>query len=124
MAGSKAASVRTVAPTSDKTGQSVVGVLSSDAPRALRADARRNHDQLLIAAGELFAERGIDVPLEEISRRAGVGIGTLYRHFPTRNALIESVYRREVEILCDGVDELIAQRSRRTTHSPRGWQRS
>ena len=78
------------------------------APKALRADAKRNHDQLLISAGELFAERGIDVPLEEIARRAGVGIGTLYRHFPTRDALNEAVYRHEVEILCDGVDDLIA----------------
>ena len=81
------------------------------APKGLRADAKRNHDQLLISAGELFAERGIDVPLEEIARRAGVGIGTLYRHFPTRDALNESVYRHEVEILCDGVDELIATRT-------------
>ena len=81
-------------------------------PRVLRADARRNHDQLLVSAGELFAERGIDVPLEEIAKRAEVGIGTLYRHFPTRDALNEAVYRREVETLCDGVDELIA------THTP------
>jgi AcrR family transcriptional regulator len=79
-----------------------------DAPRALRADAKRNHDLLLAAAGELFAERGIEVSLEEIARRADVGIGTLYRHFSTRDVLNEAVYRREVETLCDGVDELIA----------------
>lgn len=79
-----------------------------DSPRALRADAQRNHDQLLISAGELFAERGIDVPLEEIAKRAEVGIGTLYRHFPTRDTLNEAVYRHEVETLCDGVDKLIA----------------
>jgi len=80
----------------------------SDNARPLRADARRNHDQLLVAAGELFTERGIEVPLEEIAKRAEVGIGTLYRHFPTRDALNEAVYRHEVETLCDGVDELIA----------------
>jgi AcrR family transcriptional regulator len=91
-------------------GTSATRTIEQDAPRALRADARRNHDQLLIAAAELFAERGIDVSLEEIARRAEVGIGTLYRHFPTRDALNEAVYRREVEVLCDGVDELIAQR--------------
>jgi AcrR family transcriptional regulator len=87
----------------------VASTVAGDEPRALRADARRNHDQLLIAAGELFAERGIDVSLEEVARRAEVGIGTLYRHFPTRDALNEAVYRREVELLCDGVDELIAE---------------
>ena len=82
--------------------------MTTQAPRALRADARRNHDQLLESAGALFADRGIDVPLEEIAKHAGVGIGTLYRHFPTRDTLNEAVYRHEVETLCDGVDKLIA----------------
>jgi AcrR family transcriptional regulator len=77
------------------------------AAKPLRADARRNRDQLLAAAVELFDERGVEAPLEEIARRAGVGIGTLYRHFPTRDAVIEAVYRREVEMLCSGVDDLI-----------------
>jgi AcrR family transcriptional regulator len=84
---------------------------SSRTSRAPRADAKRNHDLLLVSAGELFAERGIEVPLEEIAKRAEVGIGTLYRHFPTRDALNEAVYRHEVETLCDGVDELIAKHS-------------
>ncbi len=75
--------------------------------RPLRSDARRNHDVLLVAAAEVFAERGIDAPLDEIAKRANVGIGTLYRHFPTRDALNEGVYRREVALLCDGVDELL-----------------
>jgi AcrR family transcriptional regulator len=77
------------------------------AVKPLRADARRNRDQLLAAAVELFDERGVEAPLEEIARRAGVGIGTLYRHFPTRDAVIEAVYRNEVEKLCGNVDELI-----------------
>jgi AcrR family transcriptional regulator len=77
--------------------------------RPQRVDARRNHDRLVVEAAVCFAERGIDVPLEEIARRAGVGIGTVYRHFPTRDALVEAVYRREVELLCDAADELLTQ---------------
>lgn len=79
--------------------------------RPKRADARRNHDALLAAAAEVFAERGIEASLEEIARRANVGIGTLYRNFPTRDALNEAVYRREVETLCDAADELLAGNS-------------
>jgi AcrR family transcriptional regulator len=75
--------------------------------RPPRADARRNHDRLVAEAASAFAARGIDVPLDEIARRADVGIGTLYRHFPTRDALIEAVYRREVGLLCDSADELL-----------------
>jgi AcrR family transcriptional regulator len=76
--------------------------------RPQRADARRNRDLLLAAAAEVYDERGVEASLEEIARRAGVGIGTLYRHFPTRDALTEAVYRREVGLLCDGVEELLA----------------
>ncbi|RAY10797.1 TetR family transcriptional regulator [Actinomadura craniellae] len=68
--------------------------------RPHRADARRNFDALLGAAREAFAEKGADASLEDIARRAGVGIGTLYRNFPTRQALFESVYVGEVEELC------------------------
>ena len=57
----------------------------------MRADAARNRDRLATAAAELFAERGVDVPLEEIARRAGVSIGTLYNHFPNRCALLDAV---------------------------------
>jgi AcrR family transcriptional regulator len=77
--------------------------------RPQRVDARRNRDRLVAEAATAFAERGIDVPLEEIARRSDVGIGTLYRHFPTRDALIEAVYRREVELLCDSADELLRE---------------
>ena len=67
-------------------------------PRPMRADAQRNYGRLLTAAAAAFAEHGADdVSLEEIARRAGVGIGTLYRHFPTRQALLEAVYRDQVE---------------------------
>jgi AcrR family transcriptional regulator len=57
----------------------------------LRADAVRNRQQLMTAAADLFAERGVDVPLDEIARRAGVSIGTLYNHFPNRGALLDAV---------------------------------
>jgi len=67
------------------------------AQRPHRADARRNFDALLAAAREAFAENGSGASLEDIARRAGVGIGTLYRNFPTRDALIEAVYVDEVE---------------------------
>jgi AcrR family transcriptional regulator len=70
------------------------------AARPLRADAQRNRDQLLAAARAAFTERGADASLEDIARRAGVGVGTLYRHFPNRQALIEAVYVEEVEALC------------------------
>jgi AcrR family transcriptional regulator len=75
----------------------------------MRADALRNYQKLLAAAAAAFAERGTDdVSLEEIARRAGVGIGTLYRHFPTRQALLEAVYRDQVEALRARAGELIA----------------
>ncbi|MFC4913201.1 TetR/AcrR family transcriptional regulator [Actinomadura gamaensis] len=68
-------------------------------PRRPRADAARNAALLLAAAGELFAERGPDVPLDEIAKRAGVGNATLYRNFPTREDLLIAVYADEVEAL-------------------------
>src|SRR6266496_5754794 len=66
---------------------------------AMRADARRNRARLLAAGREVFTEVGADAPLEEIARRADVGIGTLYRHFPTRRDLLQAVYVEEVEAL-------------------------
>jgi AcrR family transcriptional regulator len=67
--------------------------------RPKRADARRNYDQLIAAAREAFTEKDQSASLEDIARRAGVGIGTLYRHFPTRSDLIQAVYVEEVEAL-------------------------
>ena len=88
--------------------------------RPLRADAQRNKDKLLTAAMAAFAERGTDASLEDIARQAGVGIGTLYRHFPTRDALMEAVYRHQVELLCDAADDLVATRTP-TPRSKPGW---
>jgi AcrR family transcriptional regulator len=77
-----------------------------------RADARRNYDRLLAAAATVFAERGADdVSLEEIARRAGVGIGTLYRHFPARQALLEAVYKDQVDGLEVLAGKLLASES-------------
>ena len=74
--------------------------------RPKRADARRNYDNVLAAAREAFAEGGESTALEEIARRAGVGIGTLYRHFPNRQALLEALYIGEVEDVCRSAAEL------------------
>jgi AcrR family transcriptional regulator len=78
------------------------------ADRGLRADAKRNRDALLESAAQAFTEHGTAASLEDVARRAGVGIGTLYRHFPTRDALVEAAYRHGVEELCDSADELLA----------------
>lgn len=78
----------------------------ASAQKPLRADAQRNRDKLVEVAAQMFASDGVDASLEEIARRAGVGIGTLYRHFPTREHLVEVVYRREVEGLCHAAGDL------------------
>lgn len=73
--------------------------------RALRADARNNHERLLLVAAEAFAREGTQTSLKAIARQAGVGIGTLYRRFPTRETLVEAVYRNEVTRLCAAAAE-------------------
>jgi AcrR family transcriptional regulator len=75
----------------------------------LRSDARQNHARLLAAATEAFTEKGADAPLEEIARRAGVGIGTLYRHFPTRLDLQAAAFRNQVGVICGQGRELLDQ---------------
>jgi AcrR family transcriptional regulator len=88
------------------------------AERPKRADARRNYDKLVTTAREVFAEQGSAATLEEISRRAGVGIGTLYRHFPARENLVEAAY-------LDGVEEICAAVARHEDEDPwvalKGW---
>jgi AcrR family transcriptional regulator len=79
--------------TTDATSQNLLA-------RPQRADARRNYEKVLAAAREAFAEGGESTALEEIARRAGVGIGTLYRHFPNRQALVEALYLDEVDEVC------------------------
>jgi AcrR family transcriptional regulator len=77
----------------------------------LRADARQNRARLIAAATEAFAEKGADAPLEDVARRAGVGIGTLYRHFPTRLDLQAAVFRSQVNAVCGQGDALLAAAS-------------
>jgi AcrR family transcriptional regulator len=93
--------------------------VSEAAARPLRADARRNRDRLLAAAVRAFASEGADTTLDAIARTAGVGIGTLYRHFPTRDALVEAAYRNELARLCDAVPDLL--RSLPPDRATRAW---
>lgn len=90
--------------------------------RKPRADALRNRERVLQAAKAVFSAGGPDASLEAVARRAGVGIGTLYRHFPTREALYEAVYRREVEQLGELADQLAREAS--PVAALRRWLRS
>lgn len=78
-------------------------------PKPARADARRSLDALLKAALEVFAASGVDAPVRDIAARAGVGVGTLYRHFPQRADLIAAVFRREVDACADAAAALAAE---------------
>jgi AcrR family transcriptional regulator len=89
----------------------VKDVIVDGAGSRVRADAQRNREHILQVAHDAFAESGT-TSLNEIAKRAGVGPGTLYRHFPTREALILAVYRRDVQRLVDSVDDLLR------THAP------
>ncbi|MEU5431915.1 TetR/AcrR family transcriptional regulator [Streptomyces sp. NPDC020719] len=83
---------------------------SKGAPaRSKRADATRNRQTLLDAAAEVFVTSGIDAPIREIAARAGVGLGTLYRHFPTRADLVTAVYRHQIEACAEAGPKLLAE---------------
>ncbi|MFE0257994.1 TetR/AcrR family transcriptional regulator [Streptomyces sp. NPDC059010] len=77
-------------------------------PSVLRADARRNRERILEAAVRTFSEKGADVAIDTIAKAAGVGSATLYRHFPTREALVEAAYRNELARVCDSAAKLLA----------------
>src|SRR3954465_10653266 len=79
-----------------------------DKTRPLRADAARNRARVLEVAYETFAEQGLSVPIDEIARRAGVGAGTVYRHFPTKEALFEAVIGERMRFLVGRARELLA----------------
>ncbi len=89
------------------TSTDVVAELATQRPK--RADARRNYDKLIAAARAAFTEEGGAASLEEIARRAEVGIGTLYRNFPTRADLLEAVYVEEVEAVCQSAEDLLGE---------------
>jgi len=90
--------------------------------RKPRADAARNRERVLEAAKAVFSSGGPEASLEAVAKRAGVGIGTLYRHFPTREALFEAVYRREVEQLSELAEQLKSDAS--PVDALRRWLRS
>ncbi|HLI60273.1 MAG TPA: TetR/AcrR family transcriptional regulator [Solirubrobacteraceae bacterium] len=96
----------TTEPTRQQTAPTEQPARGLTSARPKRADARRNYDRVIAAARSAFTESGAETSLEGIARRAGVGIGTLYRHFPTRQALLEAVYVEEVERLCNSAAEL------------------
>jgi AcrR family transcriptional regulator len=74
----------------------------------MRADARRNRERLVAAAREVFAEQGVSASMEAIARKAGVGVGTLYRHFPTRLDVVEAVYEEDVQELTDAAARAVS----------------
>jgi AcrR family transcriptional regulator len=94
------------APTTEPAPAPTTEAIQSLPARPKRADARRNYETVLAAAREAFATGGESTSLEEIARRAGVGIGTLYRHFPSRQALLEALYMDEVEEVCRSAEAL------------------
>src|SRR5436305_7428085 len=95
---------------------------SSAPARKPRVDAVRNRERVLEAAKAVFSAGGPDASLEAVVRRAGVGIGTLYRHFPTREALFEAVYRREVQQLGELAEQLKTEAT--PVEALRRWLRS
>jgi AcrR family transcriptional regulator len=97
-------------------------ICSAKSLRKPRADAQRNRERVLEAAKAVFSAGGPEASLEAVARRAGVGIGTLYRHFPTREALYEAVYRREVEQLGELAEQLKGEAS--PVEALRKWLRS
>ena len=81
------------------SGQLEASVDEERAGRPMRADARRNYDHLVVAARKVFADQGGGASMEAIAKQAGVGVGTLYRHFPKRIDIVEAVYRDDVDVL-------------------------
>jgi AcrR family transcriptional regulator len=82
---------------------------AGDSGRAMRADARRNYDRLVAAAKEVFSKYGGDASMEAIAKEAGVGVGTLYRHFPKRINIVEAVYRTDVDQLVETAEEAVLE---------------
>ena len=93
-----------------KSGEEGVDAKAETQPgRRLRADARRSVEALLVAAKAVFATSGVDAPVREIADRAGVGVGTVYRHFPRRPDLVAAVFRQEIDDCADTLDALAAE---------------
>ncbi|MEV6110742.1 TetR/AcrR family transcriptional regulator [Streptomyces sp. NPDC051940] len=92
--------------------------------RPMRADARRNYERLLTTASEAFREHGLDTSLEDIARGAGVGIGTLYRHFPDRFALMEAVFEDQIDRMGEEASRLTDDASQSPLQALRYWLRA
>jgi AcrR family transcriptional regulator len=88
-------------------------------PRRPRSDALQNRERLLEVAAQVFAEQGLDTAPAAIARQAGVGVGTLYRHFPTREALIEAAYRRRLTRVCEKAADLLTRHA--AAEATRAW---
>jgi AcrR family transcriptional regulator len=86
------------------SGQLEASIDEERVSRPMRADARRNYDQLVVAARKVFAEQGGGASMEAIAKQAGVGVGTLYRHFPKRIDIVEAVYRDDVDVLVSSAE--------------------
>lgn len=93
----------------ETTGEAEAAAAEGQPRKRLRADAQRSTDALLTAAAEVFATSGVDAPVREITAKAGVGAGTLYRHFPQRSDLIAAVFRHEVDACADAAPSLAAR---------------
>ncbi len=93
----------------ETTREAGAGATEGRPGRSVRADAQRNIDALLTAAAEIFVTSGVDAPVRQITAKAGVGAGTLYRHFPQRSDLIAAVFRHEVDACADAAPSLAAQ---------------
>ncbi|WP_433129338.1 TetR/AcrR family transcriptional regulator [Micromonospora sp. CA-240977] len=87
---------------------STEGPTGKASTRTRRADAVRNQETLLAAAAEVFVTAGVDAPIRQIAARAGVGMGTIYRHFPTRADLVTAVYRHQIEACAEAAPSLLA----------------
>uniref|UniRef100_UPI0012925D24 TetR/AcrR family transcriptional regulator n=1 Tax=Streptomyces sp. E5N91 TaxID=1851996 RepID=UPI0012925D24 len=93
---------------SHNPAEHTTGEAAAPAPDALRADARRNRERVLEAAREVFSARGVDAPMSAVARRAGVGVATLYRRFPTRSSLVAAAFDDQLTVCAAAFDEALA----------------
>ncbi|MGW4551896.1 TetR/AcrR family transcriptional regulator [Streptomyces violaceorubidus] len=92
----------------DQTSHNPPEPVTAQAPAGLRADARRNRERVLEAAREVFAAQGVDAPMSAVARRAGVGVATLYRRFPTRSALVTAAFEDQLAVCATAFEEAMA----------------
>jgi AcrR family transcriptional regulator len=104
------------------TGQLEASIDEERGARPMRADARRNYDHLVVAARKVFAEQGGGASMEAIAKEAGVGVGTLYRHFPKRIDIVEAVYRDDVDALVSLAERSLTDRE--PWDAVEGWLRA